>query len=54
MESQPQNPEFRIYPENFHSCKSHANLAAMSFNSDLQLQRRFLNIPQPQKLEPII
>ena len=21
MESQPQNPEFRIYPENFHPCK---------------------------------
>ena len=21
MESQPKNPEFRIYPENFHPCK---------------------------------
>ena len=21
MESQPQNPEFRSYPENFHPCK---------------------------------
>ena len=21
MESQPQNPEFRIYPETFHPCK---------------------------------
>ena len=21
MESQPQNPEFRIYPENFHPCQ---------------------------------
>ena len=23
MESQPQNPEFRINPKNFHPCKSH-------------------------------
>ena len=22
MESQPQNPEFRIHPENFHPCTS--------------------------------
>ena len=22
MESQPQNPEFRIHPENFHPCKN--------------------------------
>ena len=24
MESQPQNPEFRINPENFHPCVQHA------------------------------
>ena len=23
MESQPQNPEFRINPENFHPCETH-------------------------------
>ena len=23
MESQPQNPELRINPENFHPCKTH-------------------------------
>ena len=26
MESQPQNPEFRINPENFHPCKTNCNL----------------------------
>ena len=26
MESQPQNPEFRINPENFHSCRRHMEL----------------------------
>ena len=25
MESQPQNPEFRINPENFHPCKNDRN-----------------------------
>ena len=24
MESQPQNPEFRINPENFHPCTKHS------------------------------
>ena len=28
MESQPQNPEFRINPENFHSCRSGSQLFA--------------------------
>ena len=29
MESQPQNPEFRIHPENFHLCSQsvHLNIA---------------------------
>ena len=27
MESQPQNPEFRINPENFHSCRFNAKYA---------------------------
>ena len=26
MESQPQNPEFRIHPKNFHPCKFHASI----------------------------
>ena len=30
MESQPQNPEFRNYPENFHSCVT-TNLIAHKF-----------------------
>ena len=25
MESQPQNPEFRINPENFHPCNCHSD-----------------------------
>ena len=29
MESQPQNPEFKIHPENFHPCKKHAKLPSM-------------------------
>ena len=27
MESQPQNPEFRINPENFHPCTLHSELS---------------------------
>ena len=27
MESQPQNPEFRINPENFHPCNVHIKLS---------------------------
>ena len=27
MESQPQNPEFRNNPENFHPCKTHVQTA---------------------------
>ena len=31
MESQPQNPEFRNNPENFHPCKSHFELRTCIF-----------------------
>ena len=45
MESQPQNPEFRINPENFHPCNIHVKLFqiwtngldAVKSNSYLQL-----------------
>ena len=30
MESQPQNPEFRINPENFHLCVSEMNRISVS------------------------
>ena len=30
MESQPQNPEFRINPENFHLCNVHIKLSQKS------------------------
>ena len=30
MESQPQNPEFRNNPENFHTCYTHMQYAAKS------------------------
>ena len=29
MESQPQNPEFRIYPENFHPCSMDSDETAL-------------------------
>ena len=36
MESQPQNPEFRNNPENFHPCSSH------KYNSKIELSHTFL------------
>ena len=30
MESQPQNPEFRINPENFYPCKTNCNLSILN------------------------
>ena len=30
MESQPQNPEFRINPENFHPCETYPELVIFS------------------------
>ena len=33
MESQPQNPEFRIIPENFHPCIYNNNECKLCFQS---------------------
>ena len=38
MESQPQNPEFRNNPENFHPCNSH------KCNSKIELSHTFLTV----------
>ena len=55
MESQPQNPEFRINPENFHPCSSHIStslrLNAVNKNVVIMLKitsslRWFLEYPQ--------
>ena len=35
MESQPQNPEFRINPENFHPCN---NICSFHFNCFCELK----------------
>ena len=55
MESQPQNPEFKINPENFHQCFSEpgykrtiiernyrkmTNLWSFSYNSFVKINRR--------------
>ena len=37
MESQPQNPEFRYNPENFHPCNSHL------FDGQIPLDKLKLN-----------
>ena len=31
MESQPQNPEFRINPENFYPCDDHLNIIVSDY-----------------------
>ena len=36
MKSQPQNPEFRINPKNFHPCFSHGSIHNQLFFLDLQ------------------
>ena len=33
MESQPQNPEFRNNPENFHQCGMVYNVACISYST---------------------
>ena len=59
MESQPQNPEFRINPENFHPFSSHIStslrLNAVNQNVVMMLKitsslRWFLEYPQQQML----
>ena len=35
MESQPQNPEFRIIPQNFHPCIKHPSLAQVVLQGEL-------------------
>ena len=36
-ESQPQNPEFRINPENFHPCGNDANVETLFAQNTMQL-----------------
>ena len=38
MESQPQNPEFRINPENFHSCHINNEIASYYMIAHSQLK----------------
>ena len=42
MESQPQNPEFRNYPENFHPCSS--SFCWNLLRSKLEMQGAFIQI----------
>ena len=48
MESQPQNPEFRNNPENFHSCGKMYKLASQSVQSSMGSQGS--NISSGRKL----
>ena len=45
MESQPQNPEFRINPENFHPCVS----GALVSNSQFFMKSRVIFIENIQR-----
>ena len=47
MESQSQNPEFRINPENFHPCGKLLNLlrTKIQYSRSLQLSRLDLALP---------
>ena len=38
MESQPQNPEFRINPENFHPCNQHNKTLTLVSSMESQPQ----------------
>ena len=47
MESQPQNPEFRIYPENFHPCCFEFEIRC---DSQLPVQLQRLHVVQMLKV----
>ena len=40
MESQPQNPEFRINPENFHPCRQGLKICQVSSHRALMVQHK--------------
>ena len=40
MESQPQNPEFRNNPKNFHPCSSSASFSMDGFQTQLESGRK--------------
>ena len=42
MESQPQNPEFRINPENFHPC----NLFTSAANTQVRFRLDYISLKQ--------
>ena len=56
MESQPQNPEFRMNPENFHPCSSQFSRQHSYFKQDFQdgiLMQHNSKIQSPhQELNP--
>ena len=43
MERQPQNPEFRINPENFHPCIQHTLMPPLNTQADIFSGARVLN-----------
>ena len=43
MESQPQNPEFRINPENFHLCNGLCSLIRPTYENLREMPEKFFN-----------
>ena len=62
MESQPQNPEFRINPENFHQCvctfvaskllRAQADLDPLQFCNTAWVKVQNFENPELSKLQP--
>ena len=48
MESQPQNPEFRNNPENFHPCYKHFKMAPVWANLNMDTWLKVQNFPNPK------
>ena len=53
MESQPQNPEFRNNPENFHRCNSGTFLLTGSQGFDEPANRRSIKRPFAARLHKV-